>query len=112
MLCPYAYALLLGVHAGLFKCLPKLIQPFAKLGFDSLREYDKGTVDSVNKYITNSENVRKRVRKYYNRESEVVFPPLSLDLFKDDNLVTNKPSDREYYLSFVQLHLIKCWFIS
>jgi glycosyltransferase involved in cell wall biosynthesis len=80
--------------------LPKSIRPFAKLGFESLREYDKTTIDSVNKYITNSHNVRDRVRQYYNRDAEVVFGPLSLDLFKEDNLVQSRSTDREYYLSF------------
>ena len=80
--------------------LPRLVRPFANAAFESLRRYDETTVHGVDKFVANSQNVRQRVRTYYGRESSVVYPPISLDLFNDQNLVVSKSSERDYYLSF------------
>ncbi len=80
--------------------LPGRIRPFAKLGFENLRRYDETTVKGVDKFVANSNNVAKRVKDFYHRDASVIYPPISLNLFRDDNLAQSKSSDREYYLSF------------
>lgn len=45
------------------------------------RIFDKRSVDSVDKIVVNSENVRRRVKKYYGKESEVVFPPTDVSKY-------------------------------
>ena len=76
--------------------LPKWSRPIAKRQFDRLREWDRTTIENVDLYIANSKNVARRVNKYYQREAEICYPPIALDLF--DNSITE--STREYYLSF------------
>lgn len=61
-----------------------------------LQIWDKSTVDNVDLYLSNSKNVANRVKKYYNRESEIVYPPIAEDLF-------NKPLNnrkKDVFLSF------------
>jgi len=38
--------------------------------------YDRRSVGSIDRILTNSENVRKRIWKTYGREAEVIFPPV------------------------------------
>jgi glycosyltransferase involved in cell wall biosynthesis len=89
-----------GFTGEYLNALPVIARPLAKAAFESLRRYDETTVAGVTKYVANSQNVRDRVRKYYGRDASVVYPPISLDLFEDHNLVKNRISEREYYLSF------------
>jgi len=47
-----------------------------------LREWDLYSSDRPNRYIANSENVRKRLKKYYDADSEVIYPPVDTDRFR------------------------------
>ncbi len=38
--------------------------------------FDKRAVSQVDRIVTNSENVRRRIKRYYHRESTVVYPPV------------------------------------
>jgi len=40
-----------------------------------LRMWDKTAAERVDYFIANSENTAKRIKKFYNRESEVIYPP-------------------------------------
>jgi glycosyltransferase involved in cell wall biosynthesis len=88
-----------GFTQDYLNTLPKITRPFAKVAFETLRRYDETTVSGVNKFVANSQNVRARVKTYYDREASVVFPPIALDLF-NENLVATQCSERGYYLSF------------
>jgi len=46
-----------------------------------LRLWDFATAARVDSFVANSRNVQARIRKYYRRESEVVYPPVSVDRF-------------------------------
>ena len=45
------------------------------------RIFDKLSVESVEKIVVNSENVKRRVEKYYDKESEVIFPPTDVSKY-------------------------------
>lgn len=45
-------------------------------------------------YIANSENIKKKIWKYYRRDSAVVFPPVNVGRFK----VADKKDIKDYYL--------------
>lgn len=47
-----------------------------------LREWDKVAADRPDLYIANSKNVKKRIKKYYNLESEVIYPPVNTERFR------------------------------
>ncbi len=47
----------------------------------SLRSADRAAVSGADVIVSSCENVRERVRRIYGRESEVVYPPVSLAAF-------------------------------
>lgn len=47
-----------------------------------LRQWDKISADRPDKYLANSSNVQKRIKKYYGLSSEVVFPPVDISRFQ------------------------------
>jgi glycosyltransferase involved in cell wall biosynthesis len=75
----------------------KPLKPFLSFFLERLKKWDKTTVDNVDFYLSNSNNVSKRIQKYYHRDSQVVYPPIADQLFEknvDLNLV------RDQYLGF------------
>ncbi|MFY0603969.1 MAG: glycosyltransferase [Flavobacteriaceae bacterium] len=74
-----------------------VVKPFMSFFLERLKSWDKKTINNVDMFISNSKNVKDRVQKYYQRDAEVVYPPISEELFKDPIALSDK---REYYLSF------------
>ena len=73
------------------------IKPILSFFLERLRKWDETTIDNVDFYLSNSKNVSKRIEKYYHRKSEVVYPPISDDLFLKE---VPFAKDRNQYLSF------------
>jgi glycosyltransferase involved in cell wall biosynthesis len=51
----------------------------------ALARWDRDTAGRVNRYLTNSQHVAGRIRRYYNREATVVYPPVDTDFFHPDS---------------------------
>ncbi len=47
-----------------------------------VRQWDFLASDRVDVAIANSKTVQQRIRKYYRRDAEVIYPPVNVDLFK------------------------------
>ncbi|MFA6522710.1 MAG: glycosyltransferase [Patescibacteria group bacterium] len=58
-----------------------------------LRSWDKLSADRVDFFIANSETVKTRIKKYYGKESQVIFPPV------DTHLFSIAPGPKDYYLA-------------
>ncbi|MAT38434.1 MAG: glycosyl transferase family 1 [Ectothiorhodospiraceae bacterium] len=58
----------------------------------SLRRWDVRTASRVHRFIANSENVRERIQRHYNRDAEVIYPPVDTGRFSASS------SDEGYYL--------------
>jgi len=43
-----------------------------------MRRYDYLAAQRVNYFVANSENVRRRIQKFYRRDAEVIYPPVDL----------------------------------
>lgn len=67
-----------------------ILRPIA----DWLRSWDKKASKRVNFFIANSEFIAEKIRAYYKRDSEVVYPPVNTDIFYFDE--TQKQED--FYL--------------
>lgn len=66
------------------------IQPVKKLIplFNSyLRAWDQAAVGRVDRFIANSEHIKKRIKKYYRRDSQVIYPPVKTKKFTIQNAV-------------------------
>ena len=48
----------------------------AKPTLAALRRWDRATADRVDRFVAISEHVRKRIKKFYRREADVVYPPV------------------------------------
>jgi glycosyltransferase involved in cell wall biosynthesis len=58
-----------------------------------LRRMDYKAAQKVDLYVANSQNIRRRIKKYYNRDSTVIYPPVNLQGFKPKTKVGG-----EYFL--------------
>lgn len=54
--------------------VPWLIRPLVKLLLHSMRKWDKSGAQRVTKFIANSKEVQSRIKKYYGRDSDIVYP--------------------------------------
>lgn len=59
----------------------KWIKKIISLILNRIRLWDRAAADRVDLFIANSETVRRRITKYYRRESTVIYPPVELDRF-------------------------------
>jgi glycosyltransferase involved in cell wall biosynthesis len=65
----------------------------AKLILHYIRQWDLSTVNRIDYFIANSDYIRKRIKKIYNRDAQVIYPPVDtekfqLKVFKEDFYVT------------------------
>jgi glycosyltransferase involved in cell wall biosynthesis len=50
----------------------------------ALARWDRATAGRVGRYLTNSHHVAGRIRRYYNREATVVYPPVDTRFYHPD----------------------------
>jgi glycosyltransferase involved in cell wall biosynthesis len=55
-----------------------------------MARWDRDTSGRVHRYVTNSQHVAGRIRRYYNREATVVYPPVDTDFFHPDASVPER----------------------
>jgi glycosyltransferase involved in cell wall biosynthesis len=75
-----------------------VVRFFMKRLIPGLKVWDVVSANLVDCFIANSAYVAKRIRRYYNRDAAVVFPPVDLEKFLSTE---RKPKD--HYLFFGQL---------
>ena len=64
-----------------------VIKKILPLILPKLRLWDSIAAERVDHFIANSYEVKKRIKKYYNQESEVIYPPVETNKFKiSDNI--------------------------
>ncbi len=71
---------------------PNFIKKYIPLRLTKMRIWDFLSASRVDFFIANSKNVQRRIRKYYQRESKVMYPPVDFSKF-----YISKPKD--YFLS-------------
>ena len=54
---------------------------FYSLACHYVRQWDYATAARVDHFVASSQNGARRIRKYYRRESEVIYPPVDLESF-------------------------------
>lgn len=60
---------------------PRLFKRLIERHLTSLRLWDRLAADRPDYYIANSQAVQQRIKKYYRRESAVVYPPVATEQF-------------------------------
>jgi glycosyltransferase involved in cell wall biosynthesis len=60
----------------------KYFKKVISLLLNYIRVWDKAAADRVDIFIANSRTVKRRINKYYRRDSRVIYPPVAVDNFK------------------------------
>jgi glycosyltransferase involved in cell wall biosynthesis len=60
---------------------PSPIRPAARLGMSAFRRWDRSTAGGVTSFLANSSAVASRIRRFYEREAQVVHPPVRTSFF-------------------------------
>ncbi len=61
--------------------IPKIVKKFLPYIFPYLRQWDLDAARNVDYFIANSNVVAGRIKKYYNRDAVVIYPPVEIDNF-------------------------------
>ncbi len=62
--------------------IPLVARPIMPLVISMLRKWDLKASKRPDFYIANAENIKQKIKKYYNRDSVVIYPPVDTDRFK------------------------------
>lgn len=73
--------------------VPRIIKWILPGMLSLVRMWDKMAADRVDTYIANSQLVKQRIRKYYNTDSTVIYPPVNVKEF------TLGQGNGDYYLA-------------
>src|SRR3989338_8380352 len=77
----------------------RILRSLSKPVVSYLRRWDKIASKRPDKYIAISKEVQKRIKKYYGKESEVIYPPVTLADAGDSHLQhVAKGSHNKYFL--------------
>lgn len=58
-----------------------IVKRFLPFFLTNIRMWDRLAADRVDTFIANSKTVQERIRKYYRRESDIIYPPVELSQF-------------------------------
>jgi len=72
---------------------PKIIRLFMRIFTHYLRVWDYVSAARVDYFVANSKFVAKRIKKYYGREAEIIYPPVNTQEFKVSS------GQEDYYLA-------------
>jgi glycosyltransferase involved in cell wall biosynthesis len=81
------------LHREFRSSMPSLVRPIFTLGTHYVRQCDYAAAQRVDTFVANSKNVAERIRKFYRRESSLLYPPV--DTHK--GYIDSRTED--YYLS-------------
>ncbi len=79
-------------------------KPFVKVIDFGLRIWDFYAAQRPNVLLTNSQETQKRIRKFYRREAQVIYPPVETTYEKDKN---EKVTYKDYYVALGRLSAYK-----
>lgn len=60
----------------------RIVKALLPMALHKLRVWDRMSADRVDHFIANSKTVAERIRKYYDRDSEVIYPPVETSKFR------------------------------
>ena len=77
----------------------KWFKKIISLVLNYVRLWDRLAADRVDLFIANSETVKKRIQKYYQRDSTVIYPPVNTELFNiSADLTDSRLLSQNYFL--------------
>lgn len=73
--------------------VPRIMRPAVSMVLSGLRIWDRQAAQRPDRFIANSQYVRRRIAKYYRRDAQVIYPPVDTASF---SMTSIKKDD--YYL--------------
>ena len=73
--------------------VPALARPAVSVILSGLRIWDRQAAQRPDRFIANSQYVRRRIAKYYRRDAQVIYPPVDISAFS-----ATSAEKQEYYL--------------
>jgi len=70
---------------------PALVKAGVQPVLSLLKKWDYAAAQKVNYFIANSQEVRGRIKKFYQRDSEVIYPPVDTNFFTPSTATTREP---------------------
>lgn len=61
--------------------LSRLLPKFLPLAIKRLRRWDLETLSRIDCFIAISNNIKDKIKKFYNRDSDVIYPPVNISMF-------------------------------
>lgn len=80
----------------------KFVKKIISLILNRLRVWDFNAASRVDHFIANSNLVKTRIKKYYRRDSKVIYPPVEVDKFYITNIASQKKEEK-YFLAGCRL---------
>jgi glycosyltransferase involved in cell wall biosynthesis len=77
------------------------VRLYANIVNKYLKRYDYLAAQRVDWFVANSKNVQARIKKYYGRESTVIYPPVRIERLSDQ--ASKRVKKRDYYLIISRL---------
>lgn len=71
---------------------PGMLKKLLKIYIRRLKSWDQRTSANVNQFVANSSVVQRRIQNYYQREADVIYPPINTSRFQRSDRVG------DYYL--------------
>jgi len=72
--------------------IPNLSKKMVMEKLKGLRQWDYEAAQRLNYFIANSQFIAQKIKKYYHRDSKVIYPPVEVDKFYSD------PKKDDYYI--------------
>ncbi|MCK5461224.1 glycosyltransferase [Candidatus Gracilibacteria bacterium] len=79
-----------------FEKFPKVIRPFVNLYLERLKKWDLEGNKTVHYFIANSSETVRRVKKFYNRDATMLYPPVDFERFE----VCEDGNRKDYFFAF------------
>lgn len=73
--------------------------PFGKMMINYLKKWDLKTNKGVDYFLSNSEYTSLRIKKFYNRDATVIYPPVNIDKFSYEDGIKRE----DYYVAVSRL---------
>jgi len=79
----------------------KFISEALPLAIKKIKKWDLSTIPNVNHFIAISNNIREKIKRFYNRESVVIYPPVDVSMFHESSDIS------DYFLVVSRLNSYK-----
>lgn len=69
--------------------IPVVLQPFARLYLKWLKKWDFRAAQKVDLFVANSREVQNRIKQYYHRDSQVIYPFADINFWRQTKRKSN-----------------------